>query len=125
MKLLLTQVILNQLKKKHLYIKKEFGIETKVYSKEEFNAIGHTGEEQFGALSYKPGFAINPLKLLLGLAEEAKKSGVQIYQKSKVTKIEKKLEKFNVITNDHIITSNKIVMATNAFYKDDFITRSE
>jgi len=44
---------------------------------------------------------------------------VQIYQKSKVTKIEKKLEKFNVIANDHIITSNKIVMATNGFYKDD------
>jgi len=56
-----------------------------------------------------------------GLAEEAKKSGVQIYQKSKVTKIEKKLEKFNVIANDHIITSNKIVMATNGFYKDDLL----
>jgi len=90
-------------------------------TEEEFNEIGHTGEEQFGALSFKPGFAINPLKFLLGLAEEAKKSGVQIYQKSKVTKIEKKLEKFNVIANDHIITSNKIVMATNGFYKDDLL----
>ena len=109
------------IKEEALIYKKEFGIETKVYSKEEFNEIGHTGEEQFGALSYKPGFAINPLKFLLGLAEEAKKSGVQIYQKSKVTKIEKKLGKFNVITNDHIITSNKIVMATNGFYKDDLL----
>jgi len=109
------------IKEEALIYKKEFGIETTVYSKEEFNEIGHTGEEQFGALSYKPGFAINPLKFLLGLAEEAKKFGVQIYQKSKVTKIEKKLEKFNVIANDHIITANKVVMATNGFYKDDLL----
>ena len=107
------------IKEEALIYKNEFGIETEVYSQEEFNEIGHTGEEQFGAFSYKPGFAINPLKLLLGLAEQAKKAGVLIYQKSKVTKIEKKLEKFNVIANGHIITSNKIVMATNGFYKDD------
>ena len=73
--------------------KNEFGIETKIYSQAEFNEIGHTGKEQFGAFSYKPGFAINPLKFLLGLAEEAKKSGVQIYQNSKVIKIEKKIRK--------------------------------
>ena len=102
----------------HIY-KNEFGIETKTYSQAEFNEIGHTGKEQFGAFSYKPGFAINPLKFLLGLAEEAKTSGVQIFQKSKVTKIEKNLNKFNVIVNGLIVTANKIVMATNGFYKDD------
>ena len=107
------------IKEEALVYKNEFGIETKVYSQGEFNQIGHTGEEQFGAFSYKPGFAINPLKFLLGLAEQAKKAGVKIYQKSKVTKIEKNLEKFNVIANGYHITSNKIVMATNGFYKDD------
>ena len=107
------------IKEEALVYKNEFGIETKVYSQGEFNEIGHTGEEQFGAFSYKPGFAINPLKFLLGLAEQAKKAGVKIYQKSKVTKIEKNLEKFNVIANGYHITSNKIVIATNGFYKDD------
>jgi len=102
---------------------KEFGIETKVYSKEEFNEIGHAGNEQFGAFSYKPGFAINPLKFLLGLAKQAKESGVKIYQNSKVNKIEKNSGEFNVIANDHIITSNKIVMATNGFYKDDLFPK--
>ena len=103
--------------------KKEFGIETKVYSKEEFNEIGHAGNEQFGAFSYKPGFAINPLKFLLGLAKQATKAGVKVYQNSKVNKIEKKSGKYNIITNDHIITSNKIVMATNGFYKDDLFPK--
>ncbi len=103
--------------------KKDFGIETKVYSKEVFNEIGHAGNEQFGAFSYKPGFAINPLKFLLGLAKQATKAGVKVYQNSKVNKIEKKSGKYNIITNDHIITSNKIVMATNGFYKDDLFPK--
>ena len=104
--------------------KKEFGIETEIFSKEEFNEIGHMGEEQFGAFSYKPGFAINPLKFLLGLVNQAKKEGVKIYQKSKVTKIEKIRNKYNIVVNDNInITSNKVVMATNGFYKDDLFPK--
>ena len=112
------------IKKEADIYKNEFGIETKIFSEEEFNEIGHSGEEQFGAFSYKPGFAINPLKFLLGIANEAKNQGVKIYQKSKVTKIEKIRDKYNIIVNDNInIASNKIVMATNGFYKDDLFPK--
>ena len=109
----------NSIKEEANLYKTEFGIETEVFSKKEFNEIGHMGEEQFGAFSYKPGFAINPLKFLLGLAKQAEISGVKIFQKSKVNKIEKNSGKFNVISNGQIITANKIVMATNGFYQDD------
>jgi len=112
------------IKKEANIYQNEFGIETKVFSKEEFNEIGHKGEEQFGAFSYKPGFAINPLKFLLGIANQAKNEGVKIYQKSKVTKIEKIRDKFNIIVNDDInISSNKVVMATNGFYRDDLFPK--
>ena len=100
-----------------------FGIETEVFTKEEFNEIGHGGNEQFGAMSYKPGFAINPLKFLIGLANAAKQTGVKIFQKSKVTKIEKINGKYKIISNDHIINANKVVMATNGFYKDDIFPK--
>ena len=103
--------------------KKEFGIETKVFSKEEFNEIGHGGNEQYGAMSYKPGFAINPLKFLLGIANAANNAGVRIFQKSKVTKIEKSKGKFRIISNGSIIKANKVVMATNGFYKDDIFPK--
>ena len=103
--------------------KTAFGIETEVFTKEEFNEIGHGGNEQFGAMSYKPGFAINPLKFLIGLANAAKQTGVKIFQKSKVTKIEKINGKYKIISNDHIINANKIVMATNGFYKDDIFPK--
>ena len=43
------------IKEEALTYKNEFGIETKIFSKEEFNNIGHAGKEQFGAFSYKPG----------------------------------------------------------------------
>ena len=123
MKLLLIQVILKRIKEEAKTYRKEFGIETKVFSKEEFNEIGHGGNEQFGAMSYKPGFAINPLKFLIGLANTANKSGVKIYQKSKVTKIEKSNGKYNIISNKNIINANKVVMATNGFYKDDIFSK--
>ena len=103
--------------------KNEFGIETEVFTKEEFNQIGHGGNEQFGAMSYKPGFAINPLKFLIGLANAANQAGVKIFQKSKVTKIEKINGKYKIISNDHIINANKVVMATNGFYKDDIFPK--
>ena len=101
----------------------EFGIETEVFSKEEFDEIGHGGKEQFGAMSYKPGFAINPLKFLLGLAKAANEAGVKIFQKSKVTKIEKSNGKYKIVSNENIINANKIVMATNGFYKDDIFPK--
>ena len=78
---------------------KEFGIETQVFTQDEFNEIGHGGNEQFGAFSYKPGFAINPLKFQLGLAKEAQNSGVKIFENSPVIKIEKLSNKYKVITN--------------------------
>ena len=103
--------------------KKEFGIETEVFTREEFNEIGHGGNEQFGAMSYKPGFAINPLKFLIGLAKTANEAGVKIFQKSKVTKIEKVNGKYKIISNNQIINTNKIIMATNGFYKDDIFPK--
>ena len=113
----------DEIKKEAETYKKEFGIETKVFSKEEFNEIGHGGNEQYGAMSYKPGFAINPLKFLLGIANAAKNAGVKIFQKSKVIKIEKSKGKFIIISNDSIIKANKVVMATNGFYKDDIFPK--
>ena len=41
-----------QIKEQAEIYKSEFDIETKIYSKEEFNEIGHEGTEQFGAFSY-------------------------------------------------------------------------
>ena len=79
----------DQIKKQAEVYKSEFGIETKVYSKEEFDEVGHGGLEQFGAFSYKPGFAINPLKFVNGLAKHALSKKLKIYEHTKVEKFKK------------------------------------
>ena len=102
---------------------KEFNIDTKVYSQKEFKEIGHSGIEQFGAISYKPGFAINPLKFVLGLAKIAKNLGVKIYEKSPIIKIEKIEGKYNIITSKGSVLTNKVVIASNGFYRDDLVPK--
>ncbi len=111
----------DQIKEQAEVYQSEFGIETKVYSKEEFNDVGHGGTEQFGAFSYKPGFAINPLKFVNGLAKQALALKLKIHEYTKVNKIEKENSSYLLRTNDGSIKTKKIVVATNGFYQEGLI----
>ncbi len=101
--------------------KGEFGIETKIYSKEEFDKIGHGGTEQFGALSYKPGFAINPLKFVNGIARYAISKKLKIYEHSLVNKIDKHDTSYILRTEEGSVKTKKIVVATNGFYQEGLV----
>ena len=57
----------------------------------------------------------------MGLVEAASSFGVKIYQHSQVLNIEKNLGKYKIFTKNFAVTANKIVMATNGFYKDDLL----
>tara|TARA_B100000686_G_scaffold325377_1_gene381996 strand:- start:19242 stop:20561 length:1320 start_codon:yes stop_codon:yes gene_type:complete len=100
---------------------KYFGIKTKSYTKEEFNSIGHTGSEQYGAVSYEPGCALNPLKFLLGIAKACYDNKVKLFSNSKVLKVEKTQNGYLVITKMGNILCKKIVFAVNGFYQDNFL----
>ena len=98
-----------------------FGLKTKLYTKDEFDEIGHTGLEQFGAMSYEPGCALHPLKFLLGIAKACYDNKVNLFSDSKVIKVEKNSNGYLTITESGTILSKKIVFAVNGFYKDDFL----
>ena len=110
-----------QIKQQAEVYKSEFGIETKVYSKDEFNEIGHGGTEQYGAFSYKPGFAINPLKFVNGIAKYALSKKLKIFEHTKVDKIDKENGSYILKTKEGSIRSKKIVVATNGFYQEGLI----
>ena len=110
-----------QIKEQAEVYKSDFGIETKIYSKEEFNRIGHNGTEQFGAISYKPGFAINPLKFVNGIARYALSKKLRIFEHSLVSKIEKNEGFYILRTKEGSINTKKIVVATNGFYQEGLI----
>ena len=110
-----------QIKEQAEIYKNEFGIQTEIYSKEEFNNIGHGGTEQFGALSYKPGFAINPLKFVNGIAKYALSKKLKIFEHSFVVKIDKINGSYNLKTKEGSVNAKKIVVATNGFYQEGLV----
>ena len=110
-----------QIKEQAEIYKNEFGIHTEIYSKEEFNNIGHEGTEQFGALSYKPGFAINPLKFVNGIAKYALSKKLKIFEHSFVDKIDKINGYYNLKTKEGSVNAKKIVVATNGFYQEGLV----
>jgi len=114
-----------QIKEQAEVYKSEFGIETKIYSKDEFNEIGHGGTEQFGAFSYKPGFAINPLKFVNGIAKHALSKKLKIFENTKVDQIDKENGLYTLKTKEGSIRSKKIVVATNGFYQEGLIPQMD
>jgi glycine/D-amino acid oxidase-like deaminating enzyme len=114
-----------QIKEQAEVYKSEFGIETKIYSKDEFNEIGHGGTEQFGAFSYKPGFAINPLKFVNGIAKHALSKKLKIFEYTKVDQIDKENGLYTLKTKEGSIRSKKIVVATNGFYQEGLIPQMD
>ena len=101
--------------------KNEFGIEANIYSKEDFDKIGHEGTEQFGALSYKPGFGINPLKFVNGIARFALSKKLKIFEHTLVNKIDKIDNSYVVRTKEGSVKTKKIVVATNGFYQEGLV----
>ena len=110
-----------QIKEQAEVYKSEFGIEAKIYSKQEFEKIGHGGTEQFGALSYKPGFAINPLKFVNGITKYAISKKLAIFEHSLVNKIHKNNDSYILRTKEGSVNTKKIVVATNGFYQEGLI----
>ena len=98
-----------------------FNIKSKVYDRDEFNKIGHSGREQYGALSYEPGFAINPLKFYLGLLDQVLLNKVKVFHKTKITSIKKENNQYLAQANNKIIKTKKIVIATNGFYQEGLL----
>ena len=100
---------------------KLFNIKSEIIDKNNFDNIGHTGKEQFGALSYEPGFALNPLKFLNGLVKKVKDLNGQIFINSKVDSIKKNYNYYIGQCNLFELKARKIVVATNGFYQEGLV----
>ena len=110
-----------QIKEQAEVYNSEFGIETELYSKEEFNKFGHGGNEQFGALSYKPGFAINPLKFVNGITKYALSKKLKIFEHTLVDKINKNNGYYTLKSKEGSVKAKKVVVATNGFYQEGLV----
>ena len=114
-----------QIKEQAAVYNSEFGIETNIYSKEDFDKIGHDGTEQFGALSYKPGFGINPLKFVNGITRHALSKKLKIFEHTLVNKIDKMNDSYVLRTKESLVKTKKIVIATNGFYQEGLVPQMD
>ena len=71
-----------------------------------------------GALTIPVGFALNPLKYALGIAQASLKAGATLYQKSPVTRIEKGAQ-FTLHSPRGKLTAKRLIIATNGYSSED------
>ena len=95
-----------------------FGIDTRVFSPEEFAETGFQSTEQFGALHMKAGYGLNPLKLSLGLAGAAERHGAALHPGSEVTSWRKEGGLHVLETARGTLRAKKVLMATNGFTRE-------
>jgi glycine/D-amino acid oxidase-like deaminating enzyme len=70
------------------------------------------------ALTTPLGFALNPMKYTLGLAEAATQAGARIHARSPVTAIRQD-GAFHLTTEQARITARRLIVATNGYSSDD------
>ena len=99
---------INHLEKYYNFINHK--ILTKNMIRDEINS-----ELYFSGLINYGSYHINPLKYLLGIAEELKKYNVKIYENTPVSKIIEKNDHILTYANQNLIKSNYVVVGCNGY----------
>lgn len=71
-----------------------------------------------GALSIPIGFALNPLKYALGIAEAATRAGATLFQNTLVTRIEQGAQ-FTLHTPQGRLSAKRLIFASNGYSSED------
>ncbi len=108
----------DELKREAEQLKKLFGIQTKLYSKQEFSEIGHNSTEQFGALHMQVGFALHPLKFAQGSSQAAVRHGAKLHPHSFVSVWNKKEGRHELVTTGGTLRAKQVLLATNGFTRE-------
>lgn len=98
-------------------IKANYGVTPSFISGSELAQMGMKGPFH-AALTTPIGFALNPLKYTLGLAQAATQAGARIHARSPVTAIRQD-SRFHLTTPHAQITARRLIVATNGYSSDD------
>ncbi len=97
---------------------KRFGVPTRLMSKAEFDAEGHRGSEQFGAVHIQRGFGLHPLKFHRGLAAAALKRGAIVHGNSLVERWETTGGAHRLVTAGGSLKAKQVIIATNGYIRE-------
>ncbi|MFZ1727443.1 MAG: FAD-dependent oxidoreductase [Albidovulum sp.] len=99
---------------------RNYGVKIDVIGRGELAGEGLAGPGFHGAIRFPLGFALNPLKYVLGLARAAQEAGARIYEQSPVTRIERDGQGGYVLqSGTGQLRAKKLIVATNGYSSDD------
>ncbi len=95
------------------------GCTATVLSRPELAAAGMSSPEFHGAVTVPIGFALNPLKYALGLAQAAVAAGARICAHSPALGIDAIAEGWQVRTPSGVVEAKRLILATNGYSSED------
>ncbi|MEQ9692688.1 FAD-dependent oxidoreductase [Shimia sp. SDUM112013] len=98
--------------------RRTFGVEPRMMTQECLAQEGMSGPF-YGGLSIPVGFALNPLKYGLQLAEAAENAGAMLFGESPVTNVQQTRKGFVVSTSQANVRSRKVILATNGYASEN------
>lgn len=106
---------LKKLENSARYLEQEFDYQVEFLTQSQLqqNYVHH--QKACGAIRYTNGYGINPLKLINSYAKLARDLGVKIYTHTAVNRISSTNNKHQVYTSNAIISTDKLVIATNGY----------
>lgn len=100
-------------------IPRDYGVKAELFGPSELAAIGMGGTAFHGGLRMELGFALNPLKYVLGLGRAARAEGVRIYENSPVEGIAREGVDYVLRTARGRLRAKKLIVATNGYSSED------
>ncbi|MDO6427460.1 FAD-dependent oxidoreductase [Thalassotalea sp. 1_MG-2023] len=101
--------------------KKMFGYQVEILSKQEVRQQYMDDQNAFGAIRYRDGFGLNPLKLAWGYQKLAVDAGTEMYCSTPVTQSRQSAKGFELITPSAVVKAKKVVLATNGYTPQGFM----
>lgn len=91
------------------------GLDTKVFTADQFRERYFDSTEQHGAVRVRPTFGLHPLKFLNGLAAAAGTHGAVLHPNSEVIEWSRQGERHHLVTAGGSLRANTVILATNGF----------
>ncbi|WP_413867620.1 NAD(P)/FAD-dependent oxidoreductase [Albidovulum sp.] len=99
--------------------RRDLGVTAEVLGPADLAAAGMGGAGFHGGLRIGLGFALNPLKYVLGLAVAARAEGARIYENSPVEAITREGGDYLLRTPRGRLRARKLILATNGYSSED------
>lgn len=99
-------------------IEDDYGVTPTVLTKDELAQNGMNGPFH-GSITVPIGFALNPIKFTLGLAQAAMKAGARICGESPVRRIDQGSFGYTLHTDQAAVRAKRMIVATNGYSSED------